>query len=530
LLYNTFEWCAPGVESEMELLQDIEMEVVADWNRRFAEDGEICISSVDRELNPSDEDYRLLQLQGVESLMAAPLKINDEIVGFVGVDNPRLKAGSMDLLHATSDFVVAELEKRRMSEKLKKLSFTDLLTGVYNRNSYIRDLDLLHQNVPERMGMIVVDVNGLKATNDRYGHRYGDNLIKATASILSAHLDMPVYRVGGDEFSIPCPGMEEKQFDRMVRDLRAAFDATEHCSVAIGATYQAGEVDIDQLTMRADEMMYAEKESYYQAAFYSGEKVDSANVTAELLKDMEEGRFIVHYQPQVDMDCGAILGTEAVVRKLDDEGRLILPGRFVPLYEAQGIQMHLDMHVLDTVLKLYSTLPEAVRPPRMSVNFSRTTLLMSGFTAEIQKKIDKYGVDPKCITLEITESVSKLGPALLKKLIESIHQLGLRVALDDFGTQYSNLSILTDIGFDVVKLDKSLVDDVCTNSRSQIILRNVIRMCRELGSMDIVVEGIENESQSQVLKGYLCHCGQGNLFYRPMPEEDFVKLLYEKRR
>lgn len=524
IIYNTFEWCAQGVTQEINNLQALPMSVVENWIEKFQTDGEFFISSIDDDLDPDSPDYKILAPQHIESLMAAPLYFDGEIGGFIGVDNPKTNLNNINLLRATSDFIVVELDRRRSMEELEYLSFTDTLTDVYNRNKYIRDLNARYKNVPHSLGIILVDINGLNGLNNTFGQQYGDSVIIKTAKILAASLHYDIYRIGGDEFIVPCPDVTKEEFAALVETVQAAFRETPDCDVSIGTSWKCTDIDIDEQILQADEQMRAEKQTYYHKSFMEGHQI-CGNPAADVLEEIAAGRFVVYYQPKVDLQTGQIIGAEALVRKIDTDGSIIPPGQFVPQYEARNVIMHVDLHVLETALATLRALRDDGIQIYIAVNFSRSTLMMPNFVSTVISLCEKYGVPVSCILLEVTEAISTIDREHLKDLLDALRQAGLRLSLDDFGAKYSNTSLLADIAFDEVKLDKSLVDNICDNPRSLTILKNLMRMCRELENTLVVAEGIETPSQAEILRNLDCNCGQGFHFYRPMPLEQFARLL-----
>ena len=187
--------------------------------------------------------------------------------------------------------------------------------------------------------------------------------------------------------------------------------------------------------------------------------------------------------------------------------------------------MHIDMFVFDSVLRMLRDISEQGLAIHISVNFSRSTMLMKDFVQKLCRACESYGVSPSQITLEVTETISKLGNDVLTDLLDQLHSAGFRLALDDFGSQYSNLAMITDKGFDEVKFDKALVDTICENPRTRIVMKNIIQMCRELGGITVVAEGIEKAEQAAILDAYQCDVGQGYYFHRPMPLTDLIELL-----
>lgn len=523
-LSNTFEWCAPNVTSEKDFLQDLPLDVVDDWVVKFEECGEFYISSVGTELAADSRDREILQAQGIDSLMAAPLRRKGKISGFIGVDNPGVHFGNMDLLRATTDFVQEELTKRRLMAELERLSYTDTLTGLYNRNRYIKELEQRYTDVPQSLGVVMADINGLKGINDIYGHSFGDDIIRKTAAILKGNTDYPVYRIGGDEFVIPCPGITREDFEALEQKLRLAVASEPNCDLSLGFSWNSGALDIDEEINRADELMYAEKQSYYHEALHEG-RLSRPNTAAELLREIEAGDFVVHYQPQMDINSGEVVGAEALVRKLGRSGVLLPPVRFIPYYEAQGVVMHLDLFVLATAISTLRELQARGIFIPISVNFSRLTLMMPAFAETLKAMCDEGGLEPKYITVEVTETISKIGSEPLSKLLSKIREAGFGLSLDDFGSKYSNLSILSEMAFSEIKFDKTLVDSIESGDRGAIILRNLIRMCGELSGVSIVAEGIETASQVEKLREYSCRYGQGYYFHKPMPKARLFELL-----
>ena len=523
-LSNTFEWCAEGVSRQIEYLQNIPLAVVTDWVDKFRRDGEFFTTSIQDDLDPESTDYKLLAQQQIDSLMAAPLYLNGQITGFLGVDNPEANLDNITLLRATSDFVAVEVDKRRMLEQLEYLSYTDTLTGVSNRNKYISDLNARYWNVPRKLGVILVDINGLSGVNNSLGHQYGDSVITKTAKLLKETLPWEIYRIGGDEFIVPCPEVEKEAFAALVEKVRSVFRANPDCDVSIGTSWKCVDIDIDAQILQADEQMQAEKQSYYHDA-YTHQRQIGGNPAADVLEEIAAGRFKVHYQPKVDLRTRKIVGVEALVRKTDEDGRLIPPGQFVPQYEARNVMMHVDIHVLDTALATVRDLQDGGHRLYMSVNFSRATLMMPDFVPTVLSMCARHGVSPSSIMLEVTETISTIGRERLRDLLREIRQAGLCLSLDDFGSKYSNTAILADIEFDEIKLDKTLVDDICQNTRSRTILKNLMGMCRELENTQVVAEGIETADQAAVLEQFDCDWGQGFHFYRPMPLEQLTAIL-----
>ena len=238
VLNNTFEWCADGVSAEIENLQNIPLEVVADWIRAFERNGTFSIHAIGSELDPDTDEYRILAAQGIESLMATPFQQEEgTITGFLGVDNPKRQTGNMQLLRSVTDFIHAELEKRQLLKELEYLSYTDVLTGAYNRRQYERYMKRYAARELKSMGVIVVNINGMKDINTTYGTEHGDAVICSVCKTLRDWVPGQMFRISGDQFVALCDDVPRDSFQANVSDLRRSFRKKDDCPVSIGCVW-----------------------------------------------------------------------------------------------------------------------------------------------------------------------------------------------------------------------------------------------------------------------------------------------------
>lgn len=529
IIYNTFEWCAPGVSAQIDQLQNIPLEYIQDWNDKFEHQGEFFITSLKNELPKDSAEYRILKAQEIESLSAAPLKKDNQIIGFLGVDNPTENTGDLSLLRNVSSFVLDEMERRRLIQELERSSYTDMLTGLKNRNGYINRLNALSAQTPDTLGVIFIDINGMKKLNDYYGHEYGDNVIKKVADILKSHVEDACFRVGGDEFVVLCENIDQETFQHLTTELRNDFDLEQNCDVSIGSTWKENGVSVNEEILLADDLMYAEKQEYYRSVLYHGRTVRTGMAT-EVLQEIADNHFVVYLQPQVDLGTGMIVGAEALVRKQDKDGYLLLPNKFISFYEQEGVIGHVDMHVLDTICSILQQWKKEGIETNISTNFSRVSLMAPDIVKQIKQTCQRYGVPTEKITIEITESISKMDHEQLLELVKLFVAEGFSIALDDFGSEYSNLSILTALDFDEVKFDKSLTDRLEISGKSRTVMKYALEICTELSATRSLAEGIETKRQLELLRQYHCDYGQGYYFAKPMHVEDFYKLLKEEKQ
>lgn len=261
---NTFEWCAEGIREQKDKLQNVPMDVLDSWMEKFQETGEFYIAALEQDISHSRADFSILKAQGIDSLMAAPLLRDDEIVGFLGVDNPAKHIGDMTLLRSVVDFVTADLEKRRLIEALRHAGCIDMLTGLKNRNEYMLRFNELKRVSPSTLGVVFIDINGLKQLNDTYGHERGDGVIRETAECIQKHFKDYAYRIGGDEFIVLWDNVEEEVFDKKVAQLREEFVGSREYSISMGYIWQRGDIDIGKQVKKADIYMYRAKQAHYQ--------------------------------------------------------------------------------------------------------------------------------------------------------------------------------------------------------------------------------------------------------------------------
>lgn len=525
---NTYEWCFEGIQPEIDILQHVPLDAIERWMEAFAINGHIKISMLNADLDRNSLEYQILEPQGIQSLIAVPL-INDsgDTVGFIGVDNPKNNFESAYLLTSLSYFVADDLNKRKIMSQLEQLSYEDALTGLNNRNRYFARLNELRHMSISSLGVIFMDVNGLKQVNDVYGHSVGDEIIKRAANHLKTLFTSDIYRIGGDEFVVLCLDYEREKFYELSTALRDQIELDDICSISIGAKWDDGDIHINELIASADELMYVNKQSYYQT---QEDKLTShrAIFANELIRAIEDDYYEVFMQPKVNLKTQDIYGAEALIRRREKDGSITSPAEFIPAIEAEGAIRYIDFFVLETVCKtLQAWVRNGMPPLQMAVNFSRLTLMEENVVSNMLDICNKYKIEPHYITVEVTESVGRITSQELKKLIGDLSGAGFSVSLDDFGAQYSNMSILADIDFDELKLDRSLIKNIVVEKKASVIIRHAIDMSQDLNNIQTVAEGIETDEQLKMLEKLGCNYGQGYLFYRPMPIPEFEKILNE---
>lgn len=440
-LVNTYEWCKAGVVPQIDNLQKVPAGAADRWLKAFREQGEFYISSVGKTVEKDSLEYEILTAQGIESLMAAPLWAEDQIIGFMGVDNPTQNTDVMLLLRSVAFFVIDDIRKRKLLDELRTLSYTDRLTGAANRNKYIERLAALEREPPDALGVLYVDINGLKLANDTYGHQYGDFLICHTAQILSRIFPDGVYRVGGDEFVVLCAGMSQAAFAQKVRELRRIAARDREFDSSVGMKWCGNRENVVKQVTAADELMYVDKQRYYRSRM-DGRVSCQSGLLVELLREIDRGRFLLHFMAKRGGD-GRLLGAVALVRRRDGQGNCQPISQFLPRYETEGIVRHLDFFALRTVCGLLKKWGWAQgEGPRVAVCFSRVTMAEDRIAEKLAAACAELGVSPGRVAIEVTEDIGKQKPENLRALFQSLRQAGFSISVDMFAAAYFSLSAL----------------------------------------------------------------------------------------
>lgn len=255
---NLYEFAAEGVSKEIDNLQNVPLSSVTYWIEEFERSGIFYISNIDRDVIRSSNTYEILAAQNISSLIAVPLRRSDVIIGFMGVDNPKINYNDLTLLSSVQFFITEAMERKTAQEALTNMSYTDTLTRLHNRNKFNYVCDEFHRYPRTRVGVAFFDLDGLKHVNDTLGHEAGDNLIINTADCIRSLFSGNSYRIGGDEFSVILPDVSKEDFEAQVNEVRRLLEKND-VSVAIGTSWREVAINLKQQLKEADQLMYVEK-------------------------------------------------------------------------------------------------------------------------------------------------------------------------------------------------------------------------------------------------------------------------------
>ncbi len=262
---NTHEWCSPTAVPLKEAFQNILVDHFSLWKSQFEFNSNIIIESVESIKDDHPNDYAILKQLDIESMTIVPLRVDDKTSGFIGVDNPRAHRNDYSLLHSLAFVVMNEQKKRAMERRLRKLSFTDKLTGLGNRNHYIQTLEKLEKIPPPNLGVVFIDLNGLKMINDHQGHDAGDQYIRNLADVFRKHFrEEDIYRIGGDEFVFLTQRIQEPIFRDKIETLKKEAHKLYPDSISVGSVWRENNIRPGSMIKKADFLMYENKKEYYK--------------------------------------------------------------------------------------------------------------------------------------------------------------------------------------------------------------------------------------------------------------------------
>ncbi|WP_018994952.1 bifunctional diguanylate cyclase/phosphodiesterase [Thioalkalivibrio sp. ALJ2] len=445
---------------------------------------------------------------------------------------------SRELLHHQSHDSLTNLPNRML--------FSDRLSQAITR----------HQGTDHHIALILLDLDNFKRLNDSLGHRAGDELIRKVAQDLGKLLDRShdrsgrplratLSRLGGDEFGILVEDLQGLEgCVRLVTDVvrttaveRTIFDRPVVTSASCGiAVFPYDGEDSDVLLSNADAAMYEAKQRGRNGFRFYTQDLNSRTfrhfeLEKELGTAIEQDQLVLHYQPKVDLHTGDILGAEALIRWQHPKLGLLPPSHFIELAEDMTLIEAIGEWVLRQVCQDLKRLPSQGRDHafRVAINVSARQLRHPDLAGDFHAILQAANVAPECIELELTETTIMDDPKGAARMFERLRKIGMRLAVDDFGTGHASLIQLKKLPADTLKIDRSFVQDLERSDGDARIVQAIIQMAHTLG-LNIIAEGVETERQAEILREFGCNEAQGYFFAHPMPFNDFHTLLQDRTR
>ncbi len=491
--------------------------------------------------------HAALAKRGVTGALAAPLQRGTPPVGYLLVADRAFtedfRPADLRFFEALAANAGVALRSSNLLEQLRRevqvrqyQAEHDALTGLPNRAVFSKRLDDALAGAPEghRLAVMLIDLDGFKEVNDTLGHHTGDAILAEVARRLAplAERDCVVCRLGGDEFAVLVPDANTDDdvnaiaedvisqigqplaVDGLLLDVRASL------GVAVSPVHGS---DAAGLVRHADIAMYAAKRAGGGARFYDRSEDRSTlrrlRLATELRRAMKNDDLDLWYQPVIELATGAVVSCEALLRWNHDQFGPISPTEFIPVAESGGMIDELTWWVLSTALEQAKSWRNIVPGLHIAVNLSARSLMSMDIARRLHVLLQRSGLDPSALTLELTESSAMADPQGSERVLHELRDLGVNLSIDDYGTGFSSLSRLKHLPFHELKIDKSFVKEMTRNKGDEAIVRSTIELARSLGRT-VTAEGVEDQRTLQHLEQLGCHAAQGFFLARPLPPHD----------
>ncbi|WP_416147294.1 EAL domain-containing protein [Salipaludibacillus sp. HK11] len=445
-------------------------------------------------------------------------------------------------------------EKKFAEQQIRHLAFHDGLTGLPNRQLARDRLDLYIEQANRyqfKLGVLLIDLNRFKVINDTLGHHAGDQLIQNIARVLENaiepfntisqdnHQQATIARLGGDEFIVLLADIDDLNDlysvgDRINQQFKEPFIIDNHevfTSASIGGSvYPNHGRDFDELSQCADMAMYRAKENgKNQIEIYSSE-LDSTTMKRfsmenQLRKAVERNEFVLHYQPQLNLENNQIIGIEALLRWNSPDHGIVAPLEFIPIAEEIGLIIPIGHWVLkEACRQTKSWIDEGLPPMTIAVNISARQMQQKDFVETVKSILEETQLPPVYLCLEITESTAIKNVENSLDMLKQLGDIGVNIAIDDFGTGYSSLAMLKQLPISNIKIDKSFIQDMDIDKDNGAIVKAIIAMAHSL-ELTVTAEGVETEGQRDVLINEKTNYVQGYLFSKALTPKDFMRYI-----
>ncbi len=505
------------------------------------------LESVDRVIEFADaEDIASANFYMNSCLNKYIFKINSTITEYEKLMNADVEATRTNLLHKTtraSQTTAAGITLVVLFSALSMFTCGKVSRNLLNKDSltcadnfeYFQKLcgSLAKSGHFSDYTCVFCNIRDFRFYNSKYGYKAGDQVLTEFADHIRDFLVKGEHfaRDGGDSFLLLISSDREDQFISHMKDIKIdILERSDQLQVYCGL-YRIQENDVpgDAFAACTLALSSARKSTSDSFIRYDPEmftEIDSRMDTLYLCNQgLKNGEFLVYYQPKVNIENNTLCGCEALVRWMHD-GELIPPGKFISILEENGNISALDFYVFRRVCSdIAEWNRKGITPVRVSSNFSKVHLKDPDFADKIIEIIDEYGIDPKYVEVELTESSAYDDFASLAEFVNVMKSKGIFTSMDDFGTGYSSLSMLRDLDVDVIKIDKSFIDDLDReNNPNKKMIGTIVRMIHDL-EREVICEGIETKEQVEFLKQIHCFAAQGYLYDTPLPHDEFEKRL-----
>lgn len=481
-------------------------------------ESEVQIADVKSLKDKNELLYEKLAEDRIWSVIAAQLCESEKKIGVLFALNPRRHLEEAGILHMVGGYLTLRLLHENMIQQRAYDLSHDPVTGLWNRDSYT---DWFRENQTrsfDSFGIVTTDVVHLAEINQQLGYFNGNKKLEKIAEILQDVFEgNKIFRYDEDEMLVICPNISRQEMELLVKELDKHLEKLE-IAVAMGYSWSIHPHIREQIT-EAEVIMKNDKLKLMHGTTVSQRLEQS--IIDEVEDLLKRGRYLIYLQPKVNIHTGKTEGAEALVRQIDDELGIVGPNVFIPVLEHYNLIHMIDLFVLEEVFRYQSEQMEAGhRVVPISVNFSKMTIMYPELMEKVRALTQQYNIPEGLIHIEVTETVGDMDHVVIENVANNLKDLGFRLSMDDFGSHYSNLSVLIQYDFDSAKIDRSMVLEITKNQKSRIVLDYMTSLINDLG-IHCIVEGIETKEQVEILRNMKAEMIQGFYFGKPVPKEEF---------
>lgn len=542
------EWCGEGIEKEIGTIEDVPLDLFPWWVGQLKKKQLVYIEDVNFMPEEAKAEQQQLKRQKIKSLVSVPVMGEDKIQAFIGIDSVLTKKEWSDemieMLHIMAKILYGGIMKIKADKEIKFMAHYDHLTKLPNRFLFE---DRVNQaiNLSKRTGnyisIIFLDLDNFKKVNDTIGHMGGDELLKKVAKKLNEVIrdTDTVARFGGDEFIIMSNNITDYKMvtniaDKIMKIFSNLFivNGQEFLITASAgiAVYPLDGKNSDNLVKNADIAMYeAKNKGKNRYVLCTKEIKTEMKTNLELSKDLnralERKEFVIYYQPQIDLVTNKIIGVEALLRWIHPERGVISPEIFIPIAEESSLINNIGEWVLKTAcIQNKKWQDMGLNHVVVAVNISAVQIMDPKIVDKIENIIKETGLDPKYLELEITENIAIKEENYVIDILNKLKKIGVSIAIDDFGIEYSSLNRLKNLPIDQIKIDMQFIQGIENSEKDRAITMIIINLAKSL-KLHVLAEGVETIPQLKFLNEKMCNYAQGYYYYKPMSVEKMEEIL-----
>lgn len=518
---DIFEYHRPSAEAVVEgIYQSVKEGVFPKMEVLIDEKGFMRRRHIEKKLMENLDLIEELERRFVHNTIGIKLARREEFVGILLVINPRHHVDEYNILKRIGIFFTTDLLRKTLSDTISYEESHDILTKLWNR-AYFREWQAKFGGAfTKDFGIFTADIFHLGEINQEFGYENGNERLLEVANLFKKVFGgYSVFRYDTDQIMAICHNTNKEDFQKLVNYFK---ELAEELNVELSIGYSwAADSTLPEVLREAKDFLEKDRERLENSNDRDGKTLKQ--IEQDIGVQTRNGNFRVFLQPKVQVATEKTIGAEALIRLYDDARGYVSPAYFIPLLEERGVVYLIDLFVLEEVFKFqkeaYDARKEVVP---ISVNFSKNTLMYKDLLSRIREMVDAYPIPEGLVQMEITETISSMDHIMVHNIANALRHMGFSVSMDDFGTKYSNMAVLTQFEFDTVKVDRSLLLDVEKNYKNKTVLKHTLEMLKEIG-VETVMEGVETIEQVAILRELGCDTIQGYYYGRPEPMSEFYE-------